>query len=100
MNGKSNMLLIASIMTIFGIMMIPGDVSAESNQISVTPINGEISLENSHFGVLVVGFLAAFISGLFACTWMISLVKKSKLSYFAIYCIIVGLGAILYAFTH
>ena len=48
MNGKSKVLLIASIMTIFGIMMIPGDVSAESNQISVIPINGEISLEKNN----------------------------------------------------
>jgi hypothetical protein len=47
MNGKSNVLLIASIMTVFGIMIIPGDVSAESNQVSVTPINEEISLEKT-----------------------------------------------------
>jgi len=39
---------------------------------------------------LLAGFLAAFITGLFACTWMISIVKKSKLSYFAYYCFIVG----------
>jgi len=40
---------------------------------------------------LVVGFVAAFITGLFACTWMIKLVKGSKLSYFSIYCFIVGI---------
>jgi undecaprenyl-diphosphatase len=44
---------------------------------------------------LTAGFLAAFISGLFACSWMIKLVKKSKLDYFAIYCWIVGLIAIV-----
>jgi len=43
---------------------------------------------------LAVGFVAAFVAGLFACTWMIKLVKKSKLVYFAIYCFIVGLIAI------
>jgi undecaprenyl-diphosphatase len=37
-----------------------------------------------------VGFLAAFITGLFACTWMIKLVKKSQLKYFSIYCFIVA----------
>ena len=42
------------------------------------------------------GFIAAFIAGLFACNWMIALVKKSKLSYFAMYCAIVGLIAIGY----
>ena len=34
-------------MTIFGIMVIPGDVSAESGQITITPIDGEISLEKT-----------------------------------------------------
>lgn len=45
-------------------------------------------------GVLVAGFVAAFITGYFACTWMISLVKKSKLTYFSVYCFVVGLIAI------
>ena len=40
------------------------------------------------------GFVAAFITGIVACTWMISLVKKSKLSYFSYYCFAAGLGAI------
>jgi undecaprenyl-diphosphatase len=39
---------------------------------------------------LIVGFFAAFISGCIACKWMIALVKKCKLIYFAIYCAIVG----------
>ena len=39
---------------------------------------------------LLVGFLAAFISGCFACKWMISIVKKCKLIYFGIYCAIAG----------
>ena len=40
-------MLIASIMTVFGIMMIPGDISAESNQVTVTPINEKVSLEKT-----------------------------------------------------
>ena len=47
MSTKSNVILIASIMTVFGIMMIPGDISAESNQITVTPINEKVSLEKT-----------------------------------------------------
>ena len=47
MNTKSNVLLIASIMTVFGIMMIPVDISAESNQVTVTPINEKVSLEKT-----------------------------------------------------
>ncbi|MEM8891340.1 MAG: undecaprenyl-diphosphate phosphatase [Bacteroidota bacterium] len=45
---------------------------------------------------LIAGFLAAFISGLVACTWMIKLVKNAKLDYFAIYCVVVGFIAITY----
>ena len=43
---------------------------------------------------LILGFFAAFISGLLACQWMISIVKRGKLIYFAIYCFIVGTIAI------
>ena len=43
---------------------------------------------------LIVGFVAAFLSGLLACTWMVNLVKRGKLQYFAIYCFVVGIIAI------
>ncbi len=46
---------------------------------------------------LVIGFLAAFITGCLACKWMINIVKKGKLIYFAIYCVIVGILAICFA---
>jgi undecaprenyl-diphosphatase len=39
---------------------------------------------------LIVGFVAAFISGCVACKWMIGIVRRGKLIYFAIYCLIVG----------
>ena len=45
---------------------------------------------------LAIGFLAAFVSGLFACKVMIALVKKAKLKWFALYCAIVGLLVILF----
>jgi undecaprenyl-diphosphatase len=45
--------------------------------------------------VLIAGFLSAFFSGLVACNWMISIVKKGKLIYFAFYCFVVGSIAIL-----
>jgi undecaprenyl-diphosphatase len=44
---------------------------------------------------LVVGFVAAFISGCLACKWMIDIVKKGKLIYFGIYCAIVGVVTIV-----
>lgn len=63
-------------------------------------LSGDITYESSNMTSLGAGFIAAFIAGLFACTWMISLVKKSKLSYFAIYCTIVGIIAIIFALTN
>ena len=45
---------------------------------------------------LIVGFLAAFFSGLFACKVMIALVKKAKLRWFALYCALVGLAVIIF----
>lgn len=62
-------------------------------------IEGQIDFNSTQFTYLSVGFIAAFISGLFACTWMIALVKQSKLTYFAIYCIIVGNIAIFWSLT-
>ncbi len=46
---------------------------------------------------VIVGFLAALVAGYFACKWMIAIVKKSKLSYFAYYCWVVGAIGIAYS---
>ena len=45
---------------------------------------------------LIVGFIAAFITGCLACKWMINIVKRGKLIYFAIYCAIIGLATIIW----
>jgi undecaprenyl-diphosphatase len=57
-------------------------------------LDGDLAYNSDSFGYLSAGFIAAFIAGYFACTWMIALVRKSKLTYFSIYCAIVGLIAI------
>lgn len=46
---------------------------------------------------LVVGFLTAFVAGCLACKWMINIVKKGKLIYFAIYCAIVGAATVIFS---
>ena len=46
---------------------------------------------------LIIAFIAAFVSGYFACRWMIDIVKKGKLIWFSIYCLIVGLSLIIFA---
>lgn len=72
----------------------------------LVPILGEAFLDivggdfaASSIGVLplLLGFVAAFVSGLFACKVMIALVKKAKLKWFALYCAIVG--ALVLIFT-
>ena len=70
----------------------------------IIPILGEAFLDivggdmaSSTIGALplVVGFVAAFLSGLFACKVMIALVKKAKLKWFALYCLIVGCATLI-----
>ena len=61
-------------------------------------INGDILIESVTLMPLVIGFMAAFITGLFACKWMIQLVKKSKLKYFSFYCFLVGTVSIISIF--
>jgi undecaprenyl-diphosphatase len=60
-------------------------------------ISGNLNLQSSEIIPILIGFICAFISGLLACKWMISIVKRSKLSYFSIYCAIIGSVAIVYA---
>jgi len=57
-------------------------------------LSGEIVYSPDVVGPLTAGFIAAFVTGLVACTWMIKLVKNSKLSYFSYYCFIVAALAI------
>lgn len=70
----------------------------------IIPILGEAMLnvkdmlsqpvaEQSHVGILplTVGFIAAFVVGCLACKWMLELVKKGKLVWFALYCVIMGI---------
>lgn len=61
----------------------------------LTIIKGEINPENASLLPLILGFLGAFIAGWAACRWMINIVKKGKLIYFAVYCLVIGLTAII-----
>lgn len=60
----------------------------------LTLFSGELTTSSIPTGSLIFGFLGAFLSGWLACKFMIGIVKKGKLTYFAIYCLIVGLLAI------
>ncbi|NOR33930.1 MAG: UDP-diphosphatase [Bacteroidales bacterium] len=84
------------------------DVAQFSFLMVLVPIIGaalldilSMSSSSSEFGIsagsLIIGFLAAYLSGYLACTWMINLVKKGNLYWFAIYCAIAGLISIIFA---
>ena len=62
-------------------------------------LSGDINFQSAQIGQLSIGFFAAFFAGLFACKWMIALVKNSKLWYFSLYCAIVGFIAIVYSLS-
>lgn len=49
---------------------------------------------------ILVGFLASFIVGCLACKWMLSIVKKGKLVWFAVYCVLAGGLCIVWSLTH
>ena len=59
---------------------------------SSSPAAAEIAISS-----LIIGFVAAFLSGYMACSWMIRLVKKGNLYWFAIYCALVGLLSIIFS---
>ena len=58
-------------------------------------LKGEVVSELG-WGTMLVGFIASFVTGCLACKWMLEIVKKQKLLYFAVYCAIVGVFAIIY----
>jgi undecaprenyl-diphosphatase len=60
-------------------------------------LSGAVSFETSQIIPLLVGFVAAFFTGIIAITWMIALVQRAKLTWFAVYCFVVGISAITYS---
>ena len=59
-------------------------------------IDGGLHINGDQIGLLIAGFIAAFLTGLFACQWMIKLVRNAQLKYFSYYCFVVGSAAIIY----
>lgn len=78
----------------FSFLMVIPPILGEALLDIMKAIKGEAIAGDIPALSLVVGFFAAFISGCIACKWMINIVKKGKLIYFAIYCAIAGLVTI------
>ena len=62
-------------------------------------LDGNIFSEAINFGPLTLGFFTAFLTGLFACKWMIGIVRSSKLKYFSYYCFIIAAIIIIFKFS-
>lgn len=58
-------------------------------------LDSSVSYQSDKAGPLLAGFIVSLVVGVFACKWMIALVKKAKLRYFGYYCLLVGIGAIM-----
>lgn len=58
----------------------------------------EAAMNGITIGALTAGFITAFIFGCIACKWMISIVKKGKLIYFAIYCTVIAVATLVLSF--
>ena len=74
----------------FSFLMVIPPILGEALLDIIKGFKGEDVMGDISMLSLTVGFLAAFVSGCLACKWMIDIVKKGKLIYFAIYCAIVG----------
>ena len=59
-------------------------------------LDGALTLSDDQLIVLAAGFVAAFVTGLFACQWMIKLVRNAQLKWFSYYCFVVGTLAIVW----
>lgn len=82
----------------FSFLMVIPPILGEALLDVVKMMKGENIAGDIPMMSLVIGFLAAFISGCIACKWMINIVKKGKLIYFAIYCAIAGVVTIACTF--
>ena len=74
----------------FSFLMVIPPILGEALLDVLKAAKGEEAVGDISVLPLVVGFIAAFVSGCIACKWMINIVKKGKLIYFGIYCAIAG----------
>ena len=82
----------------FSFLMVIPPILGEAllSTIEAVQEGAEVAFAGLSMTSLFVGFMAAFISGMIACKWMINIVRKGKLIYFAVYCVLAGLAAIIF----
>lgn len=81
----------------FSFIMVIPPILGEAILDVLKGLKGEAAFGGIDTLPMVVGFVAAFVSGCFACKWMINIVKKGKLVYFGIYCALAGAATIIFS---
>ncbi|MBO5186413.1 MAG: undecaprenyl-diphosphate phosphatase [Prevotella sp.] len=81
----------------FSFLMVIPPILGEALLDVMKTVKGEETFGGIDTLPLIVGFLAAFVSGCVACRWMIDIVKKGKLIYFGVYCAIAGAATIVFS---
>ncbi|MBR5133580.1 MAG: undecaprenyl-diphosphate phosphatase [Alistipes sp.] len=76
----------------FSFLMVLAPILGET---LLSTLDGGLTMTGVDFGVLVAGFVSAFVVGALACRYMINIVKRGKLIWFAYYCVVVGIVAIV-----
>ena len=61
-------------------------------------VGGDLSVSSVNMWPVIAALVSSFVVGVWACKWMVSIVKNSKLKYFSYYCAIVGFATILFHF--
>jgi undecaprenyl-diphosphatase len=59
-------------------------------------MEGGMMVSSYSLSAVLLGFVTAFVTGVLACGWMLTLVRNTKMNYFAWYCIVLGAGLIIY----
>lgn len=67
-----------------------------ANFLKILKMSGDATVVSLGTTPLIVGTIAAFVAGLFACRWMLEIVRKGNIAWFSIYCLAIGLTAIIY----
>ena len=81
----------------FSFLMVIPPILGEALLDLLKGLSGEETLGGIDAFPMVVGFVAAFVSGCLACKWMINIVKKGKLIYFGLYCAVAGVATVIYS---
>lgn len=82
--------------TKFSFLMVLIPILGEAFLELLDVLSGEVLASSIGILPLLVGFVAAFASGCLACRFMINIVRRQKLIYFAIYCLFAGIFSIVY----